>query len=150
MTSDIQIQTAEHDDDIMRCFPVIQELRPHVREDKFVSQVRAQSAQCGYALALAQLDGQVVGVAGFRITENLAWGRHVFVDDLVTAAAARSRGVGSALLHWLVRLGKSEGCGQLHLDSGVQRHDAHRFYLRERMDITSHHFALSLATVTNG
>jgi hypothetical protein len=30
------------------------------------------------------------------------------------------------------------------LDSGVQRFGAHRFYLRRRMDITSHHFALDL------
>ena len=32
----------------------------------------------------------------------------------------------------------------IDLDSGVQRHDAHRFYLRERMAITSHHFAKNL------
>jgi hypothetical protein len=32
----------------------------------------------------------------------------------------------------------------LDLDSGVQRHDAHRFYLRERMHISSHHFTKRL------
>jgi hypothetical protein len=32
----------------------------------------------------------------------------------------------------------------LHLDSGVQRFAAHRFYLARRMDITCHHFALKL------
>jgi hypothetical protein len=30
------------------------------------------------------------------------------------------------------------------LDSGVQRFGAHRFYLRRRMNITSHHFAIDL------
>jgi len=33
---------------------------------------------------------------------------------------------------------------QLHLDSGVQRFSAHRFYLSKRMEISSHHFSLKL------
>jgi hypothetical protein len=32
----------------------------------------------------------------------------------------------------------------LDLDSGVHRHDAHRFYLRERMLISAHHFTKPL------
>jgi hypothetical protein len=36
----------------------------------------------------------------------------------------------------------------LDLDSGVTRFDAHRFYLRERMHIQSHHFALALPAGT--
>jgi len=34
------------------------------------------------------------------------------------------------------------GCGQVHLDSGVQRFAAHRFYLRNGFDIASHHFSV--------
>jgi hypothetical protein len=30
----------------------------------------------------------------------------------------------------------------VELDSGVQRHDAHRFYLTNRMVISSYHFRL--------
>ena len=49
--------------------------------------------------------------------------------------------VRSRLLDWLAEEAKEHGCGQLHLDSGVQRRDAHRFYFREGMGITSFHFA---------
>jgi GNAT superfamily N-acetyltransferase len=87
----------------------------------------------------------VRAVAGFRIAEFLAWGRILYVDDLVTASAQRSRGHGQALFDWLVARARANGCAQLHLDSGVQRFDAHRFYLRQRMSITSHHFALQLS-----
>ncbi len=38
---------------------------------------------------------------------------------------------------------------QLTLDSGVQRFAAHRLYLRQRMDITSHHFTMNLKSATN-
>jgi hypothetical protein len=52
--------------------------------------------------------------------------------------------VGGALFDWLVQLAREHECRELHLDSGVQRFDAHRFYLGKRMHITSHHFALKL------
>ncbi|MGD8690350.1 MAG: GNAT family N-acetyltransferase, partial [Gammaproteobacteria bacterium] len=44
------------------------------------------------------------------------------------------------LLDWLVGYAASNGCDQLHLDSGTQRKDAHRFYEREGLDMTSLHF----------
>ncbi len=66
------------------------------------------------------------------------------VDDLVTDAAARSHGYGAALFDWLVAEARRLDCRQLSLDSGVQRFDAHRFYLRKRMSITAHHFTLKL------
>lgn len=49
--------------------------------------------------------------------------------------------VGRALLADLERRAREAGCKALDLDSGVQRYDAHRFYLREQMSILSHHFA---------
>ncbi len=79
--------------------------------------------------------------AGFRIVEFLAWGRFLYVDDLVTAENSRSEGQGKRMLDWLASLAREEGCGQLQLDSGVQRHDAHRFYFREGMKISSYHFS---------
>ncbi len=72
--------------------------------------------------------GKPVAAAGFRIGENLASGKHLYIDDLVTLPAVRSKGYGAALLAWLVELAKSEGAQQLHLDSGTERIDAHRFY----------------------
>jgi hypothetical protein len=44
------------------------------------------------------------------------------------------------MLDWLEEEGKRRGCGQIQLDSGVHRHDAHRFYFREGMRISSYHF----------
>ena len=36
---------------------------------------------------------------------------------------------------------RAAGCSVLDLDSGVQRRDAHRFYMREGLTISSFHFA---------
>ena len=95
---------------------------------------------------MASLDDAAgpAAVAGFRILENLAWGRFLYVDDLVTRSDARSHGHGARLLRWLRRLARSEGCIELHLDSGVQRVDAHRFYEREGLRRSSYHFSMAL------
>ena len=138
-----EIRVAESDRDIERCFPVMVQLRPHLEEATFVATIRRQGAG-GFALALVERDGQVRAVAGFRLIDNLVGGRILYVDDLVTDAAARSHGYGKALLDWLTTRARAEGCRYLELDSGVQRFDAHRFYLVNRMHIASYHFRLKI------
>lgn len=140
----VKIRLVEAEDDILRCYDVMHELRTHLRLDEFVSQVGRQMERQGYKLVCLEDAGDVMAVAGFRFIEMLAWGRAMYVDDLVTAERARSKGYGSRLFDWLVELAKKEGCTQFHLDSGVQRHGAHRFYLQKRMDIVAYHFALNL------
>ena len=122
----------------------MQQLRPHLAETEFVTRVRRQADSGGYQLAFLEDGGAVSAVAGFRLIDNLAGGRILYVDDLVTDAGARSRGHGKVLLDWLADRARQEGCQFLELDSGVQRFDAHRFYLVNRMVISSHHFRLGL------
>jgi GNAT superfamily N-acetyltransferase len=136
---------AGSDAEIAACAAVMAQLRPDVAGEDFVARVRRLAAG-GYRLACVVEDGVVVAVAGFHVRENLPWGRHLYVDDLVTDAARRSSGAGAALIEWLVAHARQAGCTSLQLDSGVQRHAAHRFYLRERFEIRSHHFALDLRT----
>lgn len=138
------IALAQSDADIAACFGVMAQLRPHLRAEEFIPRIRRQQAQ-GFHLAARRADGCVVALAGFRLLENLAWGRLLYVDDLVTDEARRSHGHGEALMDWLIAHARAAGCAELHLDSGVQRFGAHRFYLARRMDITCHHFALKLA-----
>ena len=66
------------------------------------------------------------------------------MDDLVTAEDTRSKGHGKRMLGWLARVAREEGCRSLQLDSGVVRHEAHRFYFREGMKISSYHFSKAL------
>lgn len=133
------IEIARSDAEIRRCFPVMRELRPHLVEESFVARVRAQERE-GYRIAAIAVNGIIVAVAGFRILETLVDGRSLYVDDLVTLASHRSQGHGTALLRWLGERAVAEGCATLQLDSGLQRKDAHRFYEREGMQVSSWHF----------
>ena len=139
----MKIALAETEADIARCYPVMVELRPHLSASEFASRVRKQQAK-DFQLAYLEEAGEVRAVAGFRYLETLAWGKILYVDDLVAAPAQRSRGHGGKLFDWLVAQAKQNNCDEFHLDSGVQRFGAHRFYLTRRMDIICHHFALKL------
>jgi GNAT superfamily N-acetyltransferase len=139
-----RIRLAESASDWRRCYPVMSELRTHLTEREFLERARRQRRECGWRLAYVEERDTVCAVAGYRVTRSLSWGKFLYVDDLVTAAAARSRGHGKTLFDWLVAQARAAGCDELHLDSGVQRFGAHRFYLARRMDITCHHFALKL------
>lgn len=141
----MSIKIASTDDELAACYPVMRELRPHIPEDKFLSHVRAQE-KAGYRLACVEDADCVSAVAGFRVSENLAWGRFLYVDDLVTLPDHRSNGYGASLLAWLKQYAANEGCAQLHLDTGVQRHDAQRFYKREGMTKTGFHYALDMSS----
>ena len=129
--------------DIEATFPVMSQLRPHLEASDYVATIERMQAD-GFRLAGVVLDGAMVAVAGYRFGESLAHGRYCYVDDLVTAAPERSRGAGKLLLDWLKAEAQAAGCKVLHLDSGVHRHGAHRFYLRERMDIASFHFTVTV------
>ena len=135
------IALATTPEDIQRCFPVMAELRPHLKAEEFVARVRRQQ-NAGYHLAFLTDKKIVKAVAGYRYSESLSWGKFLYVDDLVTSEKSRSHGYGQQLLKWLVTEAKAHKCDQFHLDSGVQRFGAHRFYLASRMDIIAHHFAI--------
>jgi GNAT superfamily N-acetyltransferase len=141
---DITLALARDDATRRRCWPILRQLRPHLDEGQFLEQARRQTAEVDWRLLYAEHGGEVVGCAGFRISEYLAHGRTLYLDDLVTDEGVRGSGVGRALMGWLVEHARAHGCAQLHLDSGVQRFGAHRFYLMQGMHISAHHFALDL------
>jgi GNAT superfamily N-acetyltransferase len=137
------IQLAETDEQVLGCFATLSQLRPHLEREKFLDQVHRQQQQ-GYQIVFVEVENHALAVAGFRVSENLFAGKFMYVDDLVVDEQVRSQQYGQHLFEWLVEYAKQQGCKELALDSGVHRFDAHRFYLRQRMKIASHHFSLGL------
>jgi len=137
------MKIATSNEDIERCFPVMQELRTHLNAGSFLERVRDQEAH-GYQLGYLEEEGKIVAVAGFRVSSNLFVGKHLYVDDLVTAERARSKGYGKALMSALRNIAIENNCSYFHLDSGTQRDQAHKFYFREGMTISTFHFSETL------
>lgn len=126
-----------------RC--VMAELRTGLDDEAIGTGAAAQAAAEGYVATACVADGDVVAAAGWRVTTMLAFGRHVYVDDLVTASASRSAGHGAALLAHIEERARSLGLVGLRLDSGLHRVDAHRFYDREGWDRASWSFRKPLS-----
>lgn len=138
-----EIKFATNEQSILACYQVIKQLRPHfTSEQKFVLQVQRQMQQ-GYKLIFIEQE-VVRAVSGYRYLEFLAWGKVLYIDDLVTDSSNRKNGYASTLVDFLFSEAKKEQCDQVHLDSGPLRHDAHRLYLSLGFKITGHHFSFNL------
>ena len=132
------------DSEILAARDVMRQLRPGVPSDDYLATVRRMMT-AGYRQVALIEEGTVRAVAGFRTFEMLYTGGQIlYVDDLNTDERVRSRGYGHALLDWLKAEAREKGCVQLHLDSGVQRESAHRFYFREKLGVNCFHFRVEL------
>jgi ribosomal protein S18 acetylase RimI-like enzyme len=139
--SDLRIAHAETDAEIGACYPVMKELRAHLSgADELVARVHRQKHD-GYRLLTLWDGDRAVACAGYRISENLVRGKFLYVDDLVTAPDARSRGLGAKLLSAIEAEARSHGLRNIVLDSNVQNSRAHRFYFRQGFSIRSFRFA---------
>jgi GNAT superfamily N-acetyltransferase len=141
----MRVKEATTDADIRRCFSVVKVLRPHLESaEELVARARRQHAQSGWRLIYVEDKGSPVAVAGFRISEWLAWGKALYVDDLVALESHRGLGYAEVLMRHIEKVAVEQGCAQFHLDSGTHRLAAHRFYHRLKLGISSFHFSKTL------
>jgi len=125
------LRHARGQDDLAACFPVISQLRPKLKDAAEWVERASGMATYGYRVLAAWEDDRVVALAGYRMMENLIHGHFLYVDDLVTSAEQRGRGLGAALLQELSLVGVDEYCHRLVLDTAAANANARRFYKRE-------------------
>jgi ribosomal protein S18 acetylase RimI-like enzyme len=143
------IRIAETEAEARLCFPLMKQLRPHLlSEDEFALRW-ARQVRDGYRLMML-LSGEagrekVAALAGFRVQENLVYGRFLYVDDLVSDESARGAGFGAQLIERLKIETKTRGCGKLVLDTALSNSLAQRFYFRCGMLATAMRFNFAVA-----
>lgn len=95
-------------------------------------------------LMVAEVDGIVQGTFLLTILQTLARGgaKVAQVESVVVDEAARSSGVGEAMMRWAVEEARRRGCIRVQLTSNKQRKDAHRFY--ERLGFAATHEGMQL------
>ena len=140
------LQYVDKEDDVRHCYALMAQLRPHLAcENEFLVRWRRQAAN-GYRL-LALFDGpRVIALAGFRVQENLVYGRYLYVDDLVTDKNLRGCGHGGRLMSRLKQEALDLGCRKLVLDTPLSNLLGHRFYFRNGLLATSLRFNIAIAS----
>ena len=139
----VELYYVDQEDDVLACYPLIRQLRSHLdSEQEFLLRWQQQSTQ-GYNLLTLWHGTQPVGLAGFRVQDNLVHGRFVYVDDLVIDASCRNRGYGKILIERLKAEAKLLGCAKLLLDAAMSNTLGHRFYYRQGLLATALRFSMT-------
>jgi GNAT superfamily N-acetyltransferase len=138
------IRFAQSEREIENCWDVVSVLRPHLLKEKFIQQVH-EMQQEGYQMLYIAIPEnkreKVVAVAGYRNMQMLYSGKIIYIDDLCTLPDHRGKGYAGLLLDYIHQLAKDTGKVAVHLDSGYQRNDAHRLYLKKGYKLACHHFS---------
>lgn len=138
------LRHAETDTELRACFPAMHELRPHLESaDAFVDRVSRMREQSYRLLAVWQGE-EAIALAGYRLQENLVYGRFLYVDDLVTLPSARGGRWGARLLEETTRIAQAQACVRLVLDTGLSNALAQRFYFRQGLLTSSMRFGKTL------
>ncbi len=145
------LRHAETDADIAACFPAMRALRPHLPDPAtFMQRVRRQAENGSYRLLAAWKISDVVGLAGYRMTENMVRGPFCYVDDLVVLPSERRSGLGARLLDEVAAFARAEGIDALVLDTGLDNLLGQRFYFRYGMLPAAMRFAKTLGSENIG
>ena len=145
MVTEIVLHYAESAAEITACFPVMSLLRSQLANaEEFVARVARQHT-AGYRILAAWQQGAPIGLAGYRVEENLIHGRFVYIDDLVTAEGERRQGIGARLLDAVAAEGRRLGCGRLVLDTALDNVLGHRFYYRQGLLARALRFSRDIA-----
>lgn len=138
------LRHADSEADIAACFPVMQELRPHLADAAELVERVLRQRGAGYRI-LAAWDGAVaVGLAGYRMQENLVRGRFCYVDDLVVREDFRRGGLGAQLLDGVAAETRAQSCRHLVLDTAIDNRLGQRFYFRYGMLPAALRFAMTV------
>ncbi|MEV0185721.1 GNAT family N-acetyltransferase [Streptomyces sp. NPDC050625] len=121
-------------------FSLLCELRPGMSQQLFGELTSVGIVQGLRYLVAYSGDGKPLAAAGYRVLYT-SRGRMLYVDDLVTTGSERSRGIAGAVMSELKSRARLVGCDRIELDSGVTNTSAHRFYLRNQLDIKAFHFS---------
>jgi GNAT superfamily N-acetyltransferase len=91
-----------------------------------------QSIRCDPNLAyiVAELDGHLVASCALAIIPNLTRGArpYAIIENVVTHADHRRRGLGTAVLRHATDLARRRGCYKIMLQTGSKRPETLRFY----------------------
>lgn len=117
------------------CFSVMNELRPHVSKEQYLSIYYEAHHANGYEIVGFKKDSQVVAVMGYRFLQDLVHGKHLYIDDLVCTETMRSQGLGARLLKYAEEVAFTSGCTGLRLCTGIENESGKKFYEKNNWNL---------------
>ena len=107
--------------------PLLRQLRSALDDATFAMRLARAVTQSYRVLGAQDASGVLIGALRYRISDDLCWGRTLYIDDLIVDPTHRRAGIGQALMS-AARETAQQSCDHIRLCSGLSRADAHRFY----------------------
>ena len=117
--------------------------KTELSEVDFINSISHQIKN-GYKVVYVLDNKEIICVTGFLISQKLAGEKHLYIDDFVTNKSVKSSDAAKALLDFIRIYAKQQNCNSIHLDSSVERTEAHKFYLKKNLKIDTYHFSIDL------
>ncbi len=119
--------------------PLIQQLNASVTEE-YYAHILDEMLLYGYRMVAVYEDEECLGLSGIWVASKIYSGKYLEMDNVVVAAAHRSRGIGKLLTDFITDLARQEGCVTMMLDAYKENEKAHIFYEREGFVRRGYHF----------
>lgn len=127
----MKVRSCTRPEELKQAFAILHDLRPHLTEESFHTLYEAARKADGYEIVGLYEGERCVAVMGYRVLHDFVHGKHLYIDDLVTDPALRSKGFGKRLLEFAEKESERLGCRGLRLCTGTQNEKGMRFYERE-------------------
>ena len=144
--TDVHIKIADSDEDVKACHEVMVLLgkrRASLSQEQYFQEIQKQQKE-GYVMAYLEDAQGKQAVAGYRYANLIAYGKMLYLDDLVVREEVRSKGYGGMLIDWLEEQAIKNDCDVFNLTSGTERDKAHKFYFQKGFHIDDFHFCKKL------
>ena len=129
--SQFQFVEMKSEQQLQEAFIILKELRPHLSYENFLKIYKAAQVEGQYSILGLFSEKNLVAIMGYRYLHDFVRGKHLYIDDLVTAEKYRSQGFGAQLLTKAEEISKQNSCSTLRLCTGVENESAKKFYERE-------------------
>ncbi len=116
--------------DLDFAYPIMKQLRTHLDRKQF-GELALAMAQENYRLWAYMEKNKALGLVSTRVYTDLVRGAHLYIDDLVTDANSRSRGIGAALLRHAEKIARELKLPVLRLCCVIENEAGMKFYRRE-------------------
>ncbi len=116
---------------------MLRQLRPHLSYEEFQATYLEANKANQYQFVGVEEQGELVALMGYRILNDFVHGRHLYIDDLVSSEAHRSKGYGAFLLKQADKIAIDNGCANLRLCTGIENEAGRKFYTKNSWNLRS-------------
>jgi GNAT superfamily N-acetyltransferase len=119
--------------------------RENPGDPRYLAAFDALDADPNQFLAVAELDGEIVGTLQLSYLAGLArlGATRAQIEAVRVRADQRGTGLGTVLFEWAIEQARDHGAVLVQLTTDASRADAHRFY--EKLGFVASHVGMKLA-----